>query len=149
MDNNTADNTESLPGAVTRIARKRDKKHACAHDLGFQHSRSQSFDPFGQRKGSIGRYFMYGTYIVLILPTYLASLFLFGPLLPCSSVLCYLVDLFPCYSVSLLPCYSVTFLPCYVVTLLLCYLVTLLPCYSVTFLPCNPVTLLPCYSVTL
>ena len=93
VDNHTADNIESLPGAVTRIARKRDKKHACAHDLGFQHSRSQSFDPFGQRQGSIGRYFMYGTYIVLILPTYLPSLFLFGPLLPCSSVLCYLLAL--------------------------------------------------------
>ena len=141
MDNNTADNIESLPGAVTRIARKRDKKHACAHDLRFQHSRSQSFDPFGQRQGSIGRYFMYGTYIVLILPTYLPSLFLFGPLLPCSSVLCYLVDLFPCYSVTSLPCYLVTLLPCYSVTLLLCFLVTLLRCYFVTLLPCYYVTL--------
>ena len=141
MDNNTADNIESLPGAVTRIARKRDKKHACVHDLRFQHSRSQSFDPFGQRQGSIGRYFMYGTYIVLILPTYLPSLFLFGPLLPCSSVLCYLVDLFPCYSVTSLPCYLVTLILCYLVTLLLCYSVSLLPCYVVIYL----VTLLPCY----
>ena len=42
VDNHTADNIESLPGAVTRIARKRDKKHACAHDLGFRSSHAHT-----------------------------------------------------------------------------------------------------------
>ena len=100
-----------------------------------------------------------GTYIVPILPTWLIpSLFLLGSLMPCSSVLCYLVALFPCflfalfpcYSVSLLPCYSVSLLLCFIVTLLVCYLVTLLLCYLVTLSPCYPVvTLLLCYLVTL
>ena len=84
---------------------------------------------FTKRRG-VGTSCM-GTYIVPILPTWLIpSLFLLGSLLPCSSVLCYLVALFPCFLVALFPCYSVFLFPCYSVSLLPCYSVTLLPCYQ-------------------